>query len=398
MDLEAAGGAMTGGIIAGAIEKPTGQAGDHHTTCADCGAEVTGRFCSNCGQAAHVHRTLLHLGEELLHGVMHFDGRFWRTLPLLVINPGRLTREWVQGRRTRYVSPLAMFLFTLFVMFFALSFMPHPETQSTPLADQIIEQREDVAMAEAAVVEAQKQVDAAVAGMAPADGAPPAFDSGARAGVAAGALATAEGAVIAEKARLARLERERIEGRKDGLTPGSWQAQVADVALDMSSGDDSKVKVSSGWSKAGPIKEHSFVGTVAKKLKNPDLALYKLQQTMYKFAFLLVPLSIPFLALLFLWRRGFTLYDHGVFVLYSLTFMSLLLMAVVVVATTLKGAGGFAMGAASLIAPVHMFVQLKGAYGLKVLAALWRTFALLIFCNIAASLFIIAIIYLGLGH
>lgn len=398
MDLEAAGGAMTGGIIAGAIEKPTGQAGDHHTTCADCGAEVTGRFCSNCGQAAHVHRTLLHLGEELLHGVMHFDGRFWRTLPLLVINPGRLTREWVQGRRTRYVSPLAMFLFTLFVMFFALSFMPHPETQSTPLADQIVEQREDVAMAEAAVVEAQKQVDAAVAGMAPADGAPPAFDSGARAGVAAGALATAEGAVIAEKARLARLERERIEGRKDGLTPGSWQAQVADVALDMSSGDDSKVKVSSGWSKAGPIKEHSFVGTVAKKLKNPDLALYKLQQTMYKFAFLLVPLSIPFLALLFLWRRGFTLYDHGVFVLYSLTFMSLLLMAVVVVATTLKGAGGFAMGAASLIAPVHMFVQLKGAYGLKVLAALWRTFALLIFCNIAASLFIIAIIYLGLGH
>ena len=398
MDLEAAGGAMTGGIIAGAIEKPTGQAGDHHTTCADCGAEVTGKFCSNCGQPAHVHRTLLHLGEELLHGVMHFDGRFWRTLPLLVINPGRLTREWVQGRRTRYVSPLAMFLFTLFVMFFALSFMPHPETQSTPLADQIIEQREDVARAEAAVVEAQKQVDAAVAGMAPADGAPPAFDSGARAGVAAGALATAEGAVIAEKARLARLERERIEGRKDGLTPGSWQAQVADVALDMSSGDDSKVKVSSGWSKAGPIKEHSFVGTVAKKLKNPDLALYKLQQTMYKFAFLLVPLSIPFLALLFLWRRGFTLYDHGVFVLYSLTFMSLLLMAVVVVATTLKGAGGFAMGAASLIAPVHMFVQLKGAYGLKVLAALWRTFALLIFCNIAASLFIIAIIYLGLGH
>ena len=118
---------MTGGIISGAIEKPTGQAGEHHTTCADCGAEVTGRFCSNCGQAAHVHRTLLHLGEELLHGVMHFDGRFWRTLPLLVINPGRLTREWVQGRRTRYVSPLAMFLFTLFVMFFALSFMPHQE-------------------------------------------------------------------------------------------------------------------------------------------------------------------------------------------------------------------------------------------------------------------------------
>ena len=392
IDLEAAGGAMTGGIIAGAVEKPTGQAGESHAVCADCGAEVTGRFCSNCGQPVHVHRTLLHLGEELLHGVMHFDGRFWRTLPLLVLNPGRLTREWVQGRRTRYVSPLAMFLFTLFVMFFALSFMPHPETQSAPLADQIAEQSEDVAKAEKAVVEAQ-----AAATAAEAEGRD-AVTSGARQGMTAGALAAAEGVVIQEKARLARLEQERTEGRKDGLAPGSWQAQVADIAQDVSDGDESNgVKATAGWSKA-KVKDHSLTGTVAKKLKNPDLALYKLQQTMYKFAFLLVPLSIPFVALMFLWKRGFTLYDHGVFVLYSLTFMSLLLMAVVVVATTLKGAGGFAMGAASLIAPVHMFAQLKGAYGLKVFSALWRTFALLIFCNIAATLFILAIIYLGLGH
>ena len=382
IDLEAAGGAMTGGIIAGAIERPAGQAGEHHTVCADCGAEVTGNFCSNCGQAAHVHRTLLHLGEELLHGVMHFDGRFWRTLPLLIINPGRLTREWVQGKRTRYVSPLAMFLFTLFVMFFALSFMPHPETHSTSLADQISEQREDVAKAERAVVEAQKAVDAAAAGMEPADGSPPAFDSGAKAGVAAGALAAAEGKVTAEKARLAQLQQELVQGRKDGLAPGSWQAQVADAAKDVS--EDGK--------------NNGLTKTVAKKLKNPDLALYKLQQTMYKFAFLLVPLSIPFVALMFLWKRGFTLYDHGVFVLYSLTFMSLLLMAVVVAATTIRGAGGWAAGAGGLIAVAHMFAQLKGAYSLKIFSTLWRTVALVIFCEIAATLFIVSIIYLGLGH
>ena len=41
---------------------------------------------------------------------MHFDARVWRTLPLLAFNPGRLTREWVEGRRTRYVSPLAIFM------------------------------------------------------------------------------------------------------------------------------------------------------------------------------------------------------------------------------------------------------------------------------------------------
>lgn len=384
---------MTGGIIAGAIEKPTGQVGEHHTSCADCGAEVSGDFCSNCGQAAHVHRTLLHLGEELLHGVMHFDGRFWRTLPLLIINPGRLTREWVQGRRTRYVSPLAMFLFTLFVMFFALSFMPHPEMGNPPLASQIADQRAELTKAETGVREARA---AAVAAEAEGHDA---VTSGARMGMTAGALAAAEGVVISEKARLVQLEKELTEGRKDGLAPGSWQARVADVSRDVSDGNESNgVKATTGWSKAGKAEEHGFIATVAKKLKNPDLALYKLQQTIYKFAFLLVPLSIPFVALMFLWKRGFTLYDHGVFVLYSLTFMSLLLMAVVVLATTIKGAGGVAGIVAALIVPVHMFAQLKGAYSLKIFSALWRTLALLFFCNIAASLFIVSIVYLGLGH
>ncbi|MEN5176030.1 DUF3667 domain-containing protein [Brevundimonas diminuta] len=382
MDLEAAGGAVTAGVIAGAIEKPGGRAGEPHGACADCGAEVTGNFCSNCGQAAHVHRTLLHLGEELLHGVMHFDGRLWRTLPLLITNPGRLTREWVQGRRTRYVSPLAMFLFTLFVMFFALSFMPHQAVTLPSLPQQIEAQKTAIAEAEQVVAAARQEVAATEAAVSPADGSPPSVDSGARAGVAAGVLAGAEAALIGEKAKLERLQKDAIEGRKDGLTSGSWQAQVADVAASL--GTDGQT--------------NGLTKTVAKKLKNPDLALYKLQQTIYKFAFLLVPLSIPFVALMFLWKRGFTLYDHGVFVLYSLTFMSLLLMAVVLVATTLKGAGAAAGTIAVMIVPAHMFAQLKGAYSLKVFSTLWRTIALLIFCEIAATLFIVSIIYLGLGH
>ena len=275
-----------------------------------------------------------------------------------------------------------MFLFTLFVMFFALSFMPHQAVTLPSLPQQIEAQKEAIAEAEQVAAAARKEVDAAATAMQPSDGSPPAFNSGARAGAAAGVLAGAEAGVIAEKAKLERLQKDAVEGRKDGLASGSWQAQVADIAA--SAGESGQTN---GLTKA-----------VTKKLKNPDLALYKLQQTIYKFAFLLVPLSIPFVALLFLWKRGFTLYDHGVFVLYSLTFMSLLLMAVVLVATTLKGAGAAAGTIAALIVPVHMFSQLKGAYSLKVFSTLWRTVALLIFCEIAATLFIVSIIYLGLGH
>lgn len=386
MDLEAAGGAVTGGIIAGAIEKRTGQAGEHHTICADCGAEVTGRFCSNCGQPAHVHRTLLHLAEELLHGVMHFDGRFWRTLPLLLLNPGRLTREWVQGRRTRYVSPLAMFLFTLFVMFFALSFVGgngglhipvgNPQADLPSLRQSLTETKATLAELEAAQGVGRSEVGIAATRQAIALIEHQIAEK--EAAAKPGAAGQPEGQATGGPGGAPTTAAER----HDGLTPGSWQAGVADVATAVGKDDQA----------------NSFTKAVAKKLLNPDLALYKLQQTMYKFAFLLVPLSIPFVALMFLWKRGFTLYDHGVFVLYSLTFMSLLLMVAVVVATTIKGAGGWAAAAACLIAPAHMFAQLKGAYGLSIFSTLWRTVALLIFCEIVATLFIVSIIYLGLGH
>lgn len=132
MNIDDAGGAITGGLIAGTLEKPTGRAGEAHGgVCTDCGAEVSGRFCSTCGQPTHVHRKLTHLGEELLHGVMHFDGRLWKTLPLLFFRPGKLTRDWVMGMRTRYVSPLAAFLFAVFLTFFLTHTFPPKEALMT---------------------------------------------------------------------------------------------------------------------------------------------------------------------------------------------------------------------------------------------------------------------------
>ncbi|WP_295184543.1 DUF3667 domain-containing protein [uncultured Brevundimonas sp.] len=379
MDIEGAGAVVTSGLAAGAIEKPTGKAGEDHAhgVCSDCGAETSGNFCANCGQPTHVHRSLLHLGEELLHGVMHFDARIWRTLPLLWANPGKLTREWVEGKRTRYVSPLAIFLFTLFVMFFALSFMPHPESKAggAGLAERIASQRVGLAEAEKALVQMRTE-----------SGAQP--DPTMQMAINAG-----QKLVDDRRAALARLEVEQRDGRADGLKPGSWQASIKDMATEEAG--ETKIKV---MGKDAEKEGHGVVATVLKKLQNPDLAVYKLQQTMYKFAFLLVPLSIPFVALLFLWKRGFTLYDHGVFVLYSLTFMAMLLMLMVVSATIAGWLGGIVITLGLLAVPVHVFAQMKGAYSLSWFSALWRTIALLVFCNIVVGLFVTAIIYLGLGH
>lgn len=359
VDLEAVGGAATGGLIATSFEKPTGQAGEHRADCADCGTETVGRFCHNCGNTSHVHRTLIHLGEELLHGVMHFDSRTWRTLPKLIFRPGQLTRAWVMGKRTSYVSPLAIFLFTVFVMFMALSYAPEPKGGSD-LGRQAIATA-DLARKQSDLANAMTEVNAMERG--------PARD------VAQTALDRVKREVEVAKSRI-------------GATPkaaevDNWQAELAKAA---SSG---RFNVNTGSKTLDEKLNH--------KLANPELALYKLQQTFYKFSFLLVPISIPFVALLFLWKRGFTLYDHGVFVLYSLTFMSLLIMALAIAGRIGGVASGIAWALVPFVVPMHMYYQLQGAYGLRTFSTLWRTVFLLIFSSVALVFFLLAILWLGLA-
>jgi hypothetical protein len=363
MDLESAGAAATAGLASAAIEKRTGRAGEAHTHCTDCGAELVGRFCHACGQPGHVHRSLLHLAEELLHGVMHFDGRAFRTLPLLVFRPGRLTREWVHGKRTRYVSPLAIFLFTVFVTFMALSLLPkgaEPGADSFPKAK--VEAVTGVGREASKLAAAERRLAAA----------------------SAEDRAEAQERVAKARAKLQEAEHEVEQLRRleaNGLTKGNWKK-----ALEAETGR--KWEINTGWGALDKKLEHA--------LANPELFAYKFKNSFYKFSFLLVPLSIPFVALLFLWKRGFTLYDHGVFVLYSLTFVSLFVLAAVLLGQVATGLGVLAWGLMPFIVPLHIYYQLQGAYGLRTFSTLWRLWVLLFFCSIISLLFLMLVAYLGL--
>ncbi|MDB5917299.1 MAG: hypothetical protein JWR40_1533 [Massilia sp.] len=88
--------------------------------CHNCGAAVSANFCASCGQ-----ETVLHVasaGEFLHEFIGHYvalEGKLWKTLGLLLFRPGRLTVEYIAGRRARYVAPLRIYL-TLSILFFAL--------------------------------------------------------------------------------------------------------------------------------------------------------------------------------------------------------------------------------------------------------------------------------------
>lgn len=116
-EIEAAGDLATGGIIAHAVDaRGAAHGAGHSGTCPNCGTALIGDFCHGCGQAAHLHKTLSSIAHDVLHGVFHFEGRLWRTVPMLFWKPGSLTRRYIAGERVRFVSPLALFLFSVFLM------------------------------------------------------------------------------------------------------------------------------------------------------------------------------------------------------------------------------------------------------------------------------------------
>ncbi len=339
-ELEAIGDAATGGILGRAIEPAAGE-GDGHTqegNCLNCGCVLTGDYCHCCGQKAHIHRTLGAFWHDLLHGVLHFEGKIWRTLPLLAVKPGALTRRYIDGQRASLVSPIALFLFSVFLMFAVVSTaIPLGGNLGirTSLADAVAAERSDLVR-----LEGKRKV-------------------------ATGGQAAKLDARITEKRNdIAELE----ELRAKGVSTATF--------------DDAEMVEGDAW----------FQEAYKKAKANPELLIYKLKTNAYKFSWALIPISVPFVWLLFPFNRRFTLYDHVVFVTYSLSFMTLLVVAVVLLnAAGLSAAAGFA----TFIPPIHMFLQLKGTYRLSGWSAAWRTLLLVTFAFFAVSLFSGLLLMLG---
>jgi hypothetical protein len=127
-------------------------------------------------------------------------------------------------------------------------------------------------------------------------------------------------------------------------------------------------------------------------MKNPGLLLFKLKSNGYKYSWALIPLSLPLMWLLFPFSRRWRLYDHTVFVTYSLCFMTLL----VVIGSICRAIGVPRFGFLMLLPPVHMYLQLRGAYSLSRLSALWRSVVLAIGAFFMAVMFGFGLLLLGL--
>lgn len=339
-EIDGVGEMVTGGLIAAAVEPAAGglDAG-RSGNCLNCAAPLSGPYCWACGQKGRVHRSLATFFHDMIAGLFNFEGKIWRTLPMLAWRPGDMTRRYIDGQRARFVSPVALYLFTVFLMFAVLNFTgisTDPGSIQTNLGQAAAKERTQLKKFEEARAAAlAKGVD----------------------------VAAIDRRIAASKEDVVQLERMQ----------GGELVQINEL-------DEEDAPL---W-----LRE-----AVARIQRDPAGFIRKVQDAASKFSWLLIPLSVPFLWLLFPFSRRYHLYDHTVFVTYSLSFMMMLVIA-----------GGLlvSLGAPSLasmlffLPPVHMYRQLRGAYSLSRLNALLRTIVLMIFSFAVSLLFFLAMVGIGL--
>ena len=120
-----------------------------HTDCLNCGTELRGQYCGKCGQRASNRLiSIWELLRDAFGDLLEIDSRLWRTLIPLLIRPGQLTRDYLEGRRARYMPPFRMYL-VLSVVFFVVAFFDprddlsllfEPEPEPTPEETSALEE------------------------------------------------------------------------------------------------------------------------------------------------------------------------------------------------------------------------------------------------------------------
>ena len=377
-DIEGIGAAVTAGLAARAVEPRHGGGTPGHdpARCLNCGTSLVGSHCHRCGQRGDVHRSFGAIGHDLVHAIFHFEGKIWNTLPLLAWRPGDLTRRYIHGERASFISPLALFLFAVFLTYAVLSIVGAGNfvsglNEGMGLEKVAAEQTRTVAITESMQAEVDR-IDTELA-----------------------------------KADLSAATRQDLSRQRDTLMKAadylgvprsrSREERAAARAAGPPILDDPAEQVKAS---AGHVIDTSFKTGVpaidegiAKANANPGLLLYKLQANAYKFAWALIPLSLPFMWLLYPFSRRFHTYDHFVFVTYSISFMLLLFVVVRLCELTLIG--DLATFFAIFYVPFHMYRQLRGAYRSSRFGALVRAALLLFFSLFTVIFFMLLLLAMG---
>lgn len=424
-ELEAAAADSAGGYI-----RPKKKPFDHKgELCKNCGTPLEGWFCHSCGQNADTHhRSILHLIWEAIEGMFHLDGRLANTLPLLFFKPGKLAKDYMEGRIVRHVPPFRTFLVALLLFIFSAEHAIHgirhqqelkeekaAELLTTPAgrkakADEI--RKDATESRDERLRDAVEQRDGNLkeAGADKAKIAKEYADDVAKA-QARYAKAMAEAQALENNPNAGAEALERLHGKSaaaaaqirdlDFQSPDKLQAGANKIAEAQVAGQHFNVVVPEPnsapvkvWSEpGGPVVETPAKGEthvqgkghgkrggaetlgswkegLAKAVANPDYFLIVMFGWAHRLAVLLLPITGLSLALVYLNKRKYFIYDH-LLVATNLLSFSFLIYALCMVLP--MAAWPFAFTVAGLWGPINLFQTMRGGYGSSIIGALLKT-------------------------
>lgn len=426
VELEAAAADSAAGLV-GHRKKPFTQKGE---PCKNCGTALEGWYCYSCGQNADTHhRSILHLIWEAIEGMFHLDGRLANTLPLLFFRPGKLAKDYMEGRIVRHVPPFRTFLVALLLFIFAAehgihTIRHHQELKEEQEAAQLATPQGRKAKADelrkAATADRQERLAAAAAerdeDLKDADA-----DKAKIAAEYADDLKKAEAKYAETIAEADALEKNPNAGAEalDRLHNKNSHVASQVRGLDFQSAD--KLQLSAQSVAEGQTTNHSlnvvtpgghaaaghgekagkhyngewFKERIAKAIENPDYYTLVLFGWAHRLAVLLLPIIGLSLALVYVNKRQYFIYDH-LLVATNLLSFSFLTWALVFV---LPGAlAGPFLAIVLLWTPINLFQTLRGGYGSSVVGAALKTLVVWSMTVIAFASLLVALMLFTLSQ
>jgi hypothetical protein len=318
------------------------------TPCPNCQAELQGPYCHVCGQSSDTHkRSILRLVWEAGEALFELDGRLWRTVPDLFFRPGRLARDYMEGRIVRHVPPFRTFLVALVLFIFAAEHAAHEMTQANA--------RQKAAEAAALATPAGR---AAAAAKIRSEAAKDLGEDMAE----AAQDRTEDLKDPDEKPAHAAATYDRVTGKAQAryarqLAGADRVAQGLPAAPEApATGEKMAAR---GW-KAG----------LKKAIANPDYYLSILFAWGQRMAVLLLPIVGLTLALVYRNRKQVFVYDH---LLVAMNVLSFAFLTNAVGLILPPGVMGYWFAALAVWTPINLFQTLRGAYGSSVLGAVLKT-------------------------
>lgn len=337
-DMEAVGAASLGALTSG----------EHHPVtqgepCRNCGEIVAERYCTRCGQlASNFHRPFFSLVMSSLADTFALDSRLWRSVPMLLFRPGRMTRNYLDGKRARYVPPFRLFLLTSVIFFLTVFGLGdqlgwYKDWHITPsTVGQVSETDRDSAIA--ALKEQLAREDLSDESRARATAALEAFET------------DVQLPFVAED--------------------GTVDRQALDEAIEQRAND--------GASPA-EIRELKRAGEqVARVFENQDQFAARFREWAPRFSLMFMPLLALMLTILYAWRRKVFVYDHVIVALHFQTFVYSLLTMLLLCAAFLHTGVGWLVTAGSCWGIWYLYRLLRVTYGTGRFMAALRTSILLI--------------------